>query len=313
MPTNSKSLIQSLDIDGLMSLDDSRKDFPAISTGIFGLDQATGIGGVPRGRIVEIFGPEQSGKTTVALKVISQGQVLGPCAFIDTEHSLDIDRAKVLGVDTKSLLLLQPGCAEDALEAVDKLVRSKQICLVVFDSVAAMVPRAEVEGEMGESHMGLHARLMSQAMRKLASLVAQTNTTVLFVNQLRFKIGVMFGNPETTTGGLGLKFQSAMRIDIRKKELVKDGEVVTGQLSRAKIVKNKMAPPYKDAEFEIHYGKDIDNSLGILDFGVRAGKITQSGPFYKYGQKTLGRGRAGSARAIDDPQVRSEVLALLSA
>src|ERR671919_821684 len=265
---------------------------PAISTGAVSLDYALGIGGVPRGRVVEIFGPESSGKTTLTLQIIAEAQKLGGmAAFVDAEHALDATYAKKLGVDIENLLVSQPDNGEQALEIVEVLVRSGGVDVVVVDSVAALVPRAEIEGEMGEAQMGLQARLMSQALRKLTGVVSKSNTCLIFINQLREKIGVMFGNPETTTGGRALKFYSSIRIDIRRIGAIKDGDVATGGRTRVKVVKNKMAPPFREAEFDIMYGEGVSREGDLIDLAVERKIIEKSGAWFAYGGERLGQGR----------------------
>ena len=265
---------------------------PAISTGAVSLDYALGIGGVPRGRVIEVFGPESSGKTTLALQVIAQAQKTGGmAAFVDAEHALDAQYARKLGVDLENLLVSQPDNGEQALEIVEVLVRSGGVDVVVVDSVAALVPRAEIEGEMGEAQMGLQARLMSQALRKLTGVVSKSKTTLIFINQLREKIGVMFGNPETTTGGRALKFYSSVRIDIRRIGAIKDGEDTVGNRTRVKIVKNKMAPPFREAEFDIMYGEGVSREGDLIDIAVEHKIIEKSGAWFAYGGERLGQGR----------------------
>ncbi|MCP4580300.1 MAG: recombinase RecA, partial [candidate division Zixibacteria bacterium] len=266
-----------------------------ISTGSLGLDIALGIGGVPRGRVVEIFGPESSGKTTLALHVIAEAQKAGGiAAFIDAEHALDAVYAKALGVDIDNLLISQPDTGEQALEITETLVRSNAIDIIVIDSVAALVPRAEIEGEMGDAQMGLQARLMSQAMRKLAGTISKSRTCVTFINQIRMKIGVMFGNPETTTGGNALKFYSSVRLDIRKIATLKDGQQVTGSRTRVRVVKNKVAPPFREAEFDIVYGKGISHMGEVLDLGVKTEIVEKAGTWFSYKDDRLGQGRENS-------------------
>ncbi len=267
-------------------------DIPAVSTGSLGLDIALGIGGLPRGRVVEIFGPESSGKTTLCLHVIAQSQKSGgTAAFVDAEHALDTTYAKKLGVKTDDLLVAQPDTGEQALEITETLVRSGAVDIVVIDSVAALVPRAEIEGEMGDSHMGLQARLMSQALRKLTGAISKSHTTVIFINQIRMKIGVMFGNPETTTGGNALKFYSSVRLDIRRIESIKDGQEVTGNRVRVKVVKNKTAPPFKQAEFDIMFDAGISKVGEIVDLGVEKKVVDKAGAWYSYNDERLGQGR----------------------
>ena len=263
-----------------------------ISTGSLGIDIATGIGGLPKGRIVEIFGPESSGKTTLTLQTIAQAQKDGGiCAFVDAEHALDPQYAKKLGVDIDSLLVSQPDHGEQALEIVDMLVRSGAVDLVVVDSVAALTPRAEIEGEMGDSHMGLQARLMSQALRKITGNAKKTNTLVVFINQIRMKIGVMFGSPETTTGGNALKFYSSVRLDIRRIGQIKDGDAIVGNETKVKVIKNKMAPPFKDTQFQILYGKGFNRLGEIIDFGVEYDLIEKSGAWYSMNKAKIGQGK----------------------
>ncbi len=262
------------------------------STGVLSLDLALGVGGFPRGRIIEIYGPESSGKTTLALMAVAQAQKLGgAAAFIDAEHAMDPAYAKALGVDIDGLLIAQPNCGEEALEITEKLVRSSAIDVIVIDSVAALVPRAEIEGEMGDSHMGLQARLMSQALRKLTAVVAQSKTTIIFINQIRNKIGVMFGSPETTTGGLALKFYSTMRLEIRRIENIKEGDIVVGARARVKVVKNKVAAPYRTAEFEMIHGFGVSREGCLVDLGVEAAILEKSGSWYLYDGERLGQGR----------------------
>lgn len=264
----------------------------AIPTGVLSLDLALGVGGFPRGRIIEIYGPESSGKTTLALQAVAQAQKLGgAAAYIDAEHAMDPGYARALGVDIDGLLIAQPNCGEEALEITEKLVRSSALDVIVVDSVAALVPKAEIEGEMGDSHMGLQARLMSQALRKLTAVVSQSKCTIIFINQIRNKIGVMFGNPETTTGGLALKFYSTMRLEIRRIENIKEGDVVVGARARVKIVKNKVAPPYRTAEFEMIHGFGVSREGCLIDLGTEAQIVEKSGSWYLYDGERLGQGR----------------------
>ena len=273
--------------------ENSSLNVEAISTGSISLDHATGIGGLPKGRIVEIYGPESSGKTTLALQVIAEAQKLGgEAAFIDAEHALDPEYAEALGVDINSLLVSQPDNGEQALEITEALARSGALDVIVVDSVAALVPRAEIEGDMGDSHVGLHARLMSQALRKLTSVINKSNTIVIFINQLREKVGVIYGNPEVTTGGRALKFYTTMRIDVRRVEQLKgQGNEFIGSRTRAKIVKNKVAPPFKEAEFDIMYGEGISKIGEIVDLGVKFDIVKKSGAWFYYGEQRLGQGR----------------------
>ena len=267
-------------------------DIPSISTGSLGLDIALGIGGIPKGRVTEIYGPESSGKTTLTLQIIAQCQKEGgTCAFIDAEHALDPQYAEKLGVNVDELLLSQPDTGEQALEVADMLVKSKSVDLVIIDSVAALVPRAEIEGEMGDHHVGLQARLMSQALRKITGNIQRSGATVVFINQIRMKIGVMFGSPETTTGGNALKFYSSVRLDIRRIGSVKEGDEVMGNETRVKVVKNKVSPPFKQAEFQIMYGLGINHEGEILDFGHKLGLVEKSGAFYKLNGETKGQGK----------------------
>jgi len=274
---------------------------PSISTGSVSLDYALGIGGVPRGRVIEIFGPESSGKTTLSLQVIAEAQKLGGmAAFVDAEHALDAQYAKRLGVDLDNLLVSQPDNGEQALEIVEVLVRSNSVDVVVVDSVAALVPRAEIEGEMGEAQMGLQARLMSQALRKLTGVVSKSKTCLIFINQLREKIGVMFGNPETTTGGRALKFYSSVRIDIRRIGAIKDGEQVVGGRTRVKVVKNKVAPPFREAEFDVMYGEGISREGDLLDLAVDRKIVEKSGTWFAFGGDRLGQGRENVKQFLKD-------------
>lgn len=281
----------------------SNIDIEAISTGSLGIDIALGIGGMPKGRIIEIYGPESSGKTTLALSVIAQAQKKGgTCAFVDAEHALDPSYAKKIGVDVENLLISQPDAGEQALEIADTLVRSGAIDVLVVDSVAALVPKAELEGEMGDSHMGLQARLMSQALRKLTATVARSNTLIIFINQIRMKIGVMFGNPETTTGGNALKFYASVRIDIRRVGAIKDKEDVIGSQTRVKIVKNKVAPPFKVVDFDIMYGEGISKTGELIDLGVKAGIIEKAGAWFSYKGDKIGQGRENAKNFLREHQ-----------
>jgi recombination protein RecA len=273
----------------------------AISTGSISIDYALGVGGVPRGRVIEIFGPESSGKTTLALQVIAEAQKTGGmAAFVDAEHALDAQYAQKLGVDLENLLVSQPDHGEQALEIVEVLIRSNGVDVVVVDSVAALVPKAEIEGEMGDAQMGLQARLMSQALRKLTGVVSKSNTTLIFINQLREKIGVMFGNPETTTGGRALKFYASVRIDIRRIASIKDGDQVIGGRTRVKIVKNKVAPPFREAEFDVMYGEGISREGDLLDLAVEKRIIEKSGAWFAYGGERLGQGRENVKQFLRD-------------
>ncbi|MGM0541746.1 MAG: recombinase RecA [Pseudomonadota bacterium] len=296
----------------IMRMGDSSvsRDIEAVSTGSLGLDLALGIGGLPKGRVIEIYGPESSGKTTLTLHVIAEMQKLGgTAAFIDAEHALDPSYAEKLGVDIDNLLVSQPDNGEQALEITDSLVRSGAVDVVVIDSVAALTPKAEIEGDMGDSHMGLQARLMSQALRKLASNIKRTNTLVIFINQLRMKIGVMFGNPETTTGGNALKFYASVRLDIRRIGAIKKGDEILGNETRVKVVKNKVAPPFKQVQFDILYGQGISREGEIIDLGVQEGFIEKSGSWYAYGGKKIGQGKDNVRQyLIDNPDVAEEVM-----
>jgi recombination protein RecA len=288
-------------------------EIAVVPTGSVGLDLALGVGGLPRGRVIEIYGPESSGKTTLTLQAIAQAQRAGGvCAFIDAEHALDVGYARKLGVRTEDLLVSQPDFGEQALEIADKLVGTGAIDLIVVDSVAALVPKAEIEGEMGDAHMGLQARLMSQALRKLTAATARNNTAVIFINQLRQKIGVVYGNPETTTGGNALKFYASVRLDIRKIGVVKNGDVVTGTKTRVKVVKNKMAPPFREAEFEILYGTGVNWAGEIVDLGSEAGLLEKSGSFYSFGGDRIAQGRENAcAYMLENPKVAEIIRAHL--
>jgi recombination protein RecA len=284
-------------------------DIPAISTGSLGLDIALGIGGLPKGRVVEIYGPESSGKTTLTLQVIAEAQKSGgTCAFVDAEHALDPSYAQKLGVNVDDLLISQPDTGEQALEIADLLVRSNAVDVIVIDSVAALVPKAEIEGEMGDHHVGLQARLMSQALRKITGNIKTANCLVIFINQIRMKIGVMFGNPETTTGGNALKFYSSVRLDIRRTGTIKDGDEVVGSETRVKVVKNKVAPPFKQAEFQIMYGQGIYHLGEVIDLGVKIGLVEKSGAWYAYKGNKIGQGKANAARFLgENPEMASEI------
>lgn len=284
-------------------------EIEVISTGSLGLDIALGIGGLPKGRIIEVYGPESSGKTTLALHAVAEAQKAGGmCAFVDAEHALDPSYAKKLGVNLDELLISQPDTGEQALEIADTLVRSGAVDLLVVDSVAALVPKAELEGDMGDSHMGLQARLMSQALRKLAGSISKTKCMVIFINQIRQKIGVMFGNPETTTGGNALKFYASIRLDIRRIGAIKDKENVVGNQTRVKVVKNKMAPPFKVVEFDIMYGEGVSKMGELIDLGVQAGVVEKSGSWYSYGPQRIGQGKESVRQFLkDNPSVAHDI------
>ncbi|EIK51913.1 recombinase A [Stutzerimonas stutzeri TS44] len=289
--------------------DHDRQAIPAISTGSLGLDIALGIGGLPKGRIVEIYGPESSGKTTLTLSVIAEAQKMGAtCAFVDAEHALDPDYAGKLGVNVDDLLVSQPDTGEQALEITDMLVRSNAVDVIIVDSVAALVPKAEIEGEMGDAHVGLQARLMSQALRKITGNIKNANCLVIFINQIRMKIGVMFGSPETTTGGNALKFYASVRLDIRRTGAVKEGDEVVGSETRVKVVKNKVAPPFRQAEFQILYGKGIYRNGEIIDLGVQQGLVEKSGAWYAYKGNKIGQGKANASKYLEDnPEIGREI------
>ena len=290
-------------------------DIPAISTGSIGLDIALGIGGVPQGRVIEIFGPESSGKTTLTLQVIAECQKAGgTAAFIDAEHALDPLYAKKLGVNVDELLLSQPDTGEQALEVADMLVKSQSVDLLVIDSVAALTPRAEIDGEMGDHHVGLQARLMSQALRKITGNIQRSNATVIFINQIRMKIGVMFGNPETTSGGNALKFYSSVRLDIRRIGAVKEGEEVIGNETRVKVVKNKVSPPFTKAEFQILYGKGINVEGEIIDFGQKLGLIEKAGSWYSYNDEKIGQGKTNASNFLrENKKIRNALVKQIKA
>jgi recombination protein RecA len=289
--------------------DEKVVDVPAISTGSLALDLALGVGGVPRGRVVEIYGPEASGKTTLALHIAAEAQVKGGMvAFVDAEHALDVAYARNLGVDVDSLLVSQPDTGEQALDITEILVRSGAIDVLIIDSVAALVPRAEIEGDMGDQHMGLQARLMSQALRKLTAVISKSKCCVIFINQIRMKIGVMFGSPETTTGGNALKFYATQRLDIRRIGAIKEGDEVVGNRTRVKVVKNKIAPPFKDAEFDIIYGEGISKEGDILDLGVSLGIVEKSGAWYSYRDERIGQGRQNVRRfLVENIDIRDNI------
>jgi len=290
---------------------DVKKDIEVIPTGALSLDIALGVGGVPKGRIIELYGPESSGKTTLALHIVAEAQARGGvAAFIDAEHALDPQYAKNIGVDLENLYISQPDYGEQALEILETLVRSGAVDIVVVDSVAALTPRAEIEGEMGDSHMGLQARLMSQALRKVTAITAKTGTTVVFLNQIRMKIGIMFGNPETTTGGNALKFYASVRMDIRRKEKITKGEEIVGNNVTVKIVKNKVAPPFKEASFDIIFPTGIDKYSSLLDAAVQFGIVERSGAWFKYGEKQLAQGKDGATALLkEDKALVKEIYA----
>lgn len=292
-----------------LGADDALPGVPVISSGALPLDVALGVGGIPRGRVTEIYGPESSGKTTLTLHVVAEAQKTGGvAAFIDAEHALDVGYARQLGVKTDDLLVSQPDTGEQALEIAEMLVRSGAIDVIVVDSVAALVPRAEIEGEMGDSHMGLQARLMSQALRKLTGAVSKTKTALIFINQIRMKIGVMFGNPETTTGGNALKFYSSMRLDIRRIGTLKDGDTAIGSRVRVKVVKNKMAPPFRQAEFDMINGEGISREGTLLDMAVDSGTVVRSGAWYSYGDERIGQGRENARGFLKEhPDIAEEI------
>lgn len=293
----------------VMYMSQKPKNIEVISTGSIGLDHALGVGGLPKGRITEIYGPESSGKTTIAIHVIAEAQKLGgKCAFIDAEHAFDETYAKSIGVDIGNLLLSQPDYGEQALEVADRLIVSGGISVIVIDSVAALVPKSELEGEMGDSKMGLHARLMSQACRKLTALISKTGTICIFINQLREKIGVTWGNPEVTTGGNALKFYASVRLDVRKSTQIKDGDTAMGNLTKVKVVKNKVAPPFKTTEFDIIYGEGISRNGEVVDMGTLLGIINKSGSWYSYNNDKLGQGRDAVMQLLrDNPEMQSQI------
>ncbi len=299
----------------MMMNEKSTEPMEVVSTGSIGLDIALGIGGLPRGRVIEIYGPESSGKTTIATHVIAEAQKKGGmCAFIDAEHAFDSNYARKLGVDVDNLLISQPDYGEQALEIADRLILSGALDVVVIDSVAALVPKGELEGEMGDSKMGLHARLMSQALRKLTATISKTNTICIFINQLREKIGVMFGNPETTTGGNALKFYASVRLDIRRMAQIKDGDEAIGNHVKVKVVKNKVAPPFRSAEFDIIFGEGISKVGEIIDMGVEFGIVNKSGSWFSYGSDKLGQGRDSVRQLLhDNPEMAAEIEAKIRA
>lgn len=309
-----KEIQQKYGDGSIMRLGEARKvDVDVIPTGSISLDLALGVGGVPRGRVVEIYGPESSGKTTLALHLVAEIQKMGGvAAYVDAEHALDPDYAKKIGVKVGDLLISQPDHGEQALEIVETLVRSGGVSLVVVDSVAALTPRAEIEGEMDQQHMGLQARLMSHALRKLTAVVSKTNTTVVFINQIRHKIGIMFGNPETTTGGLALKFYSSVRIEIRRAAQIQSGEKIIGNRTKAKVVKNKVAAPFKVAEFDILYNEGISRLADLVNTGVTLGVVNKAGSWYNFGDQKLGQGMEGSRQFLkENPKVEKEILGLI--
>ncbi|MBR5328180.1 MAG: recombinase RecA [Paludibacteraceae bacterium] len=289
--------------------DDKIEDIPVIPTGSVGLNIALGVGGYPRGRVIEIYGPESSGKTTLAIHAMAEVQKQGGiAAIIDAEHAFDRFYAEKLGVDTNELLIAQPDCGEQALDIADELIRSAAVDLVVIDSVAALTPKAEIEGDMGDNRVGLHARLMSQALRKLTATINKTQTTCIFINQLRDKIGVMFGSPETTTGGNALKFYASVRLDIRKSTAIKDGDEIIGNQVRVKVIKNKVAPPFKKAEFDLMFNEGISHAGELLDMGVEKGIITKSGSWFSYDGNKLAQGRDGAKKVlVDNPELATEI------
>lgn len=300
----------------IMRLGDAAKmNIDVIPTGILSLDIALGVGGVPRGRIIEIYGPESSGKTTIALHIVAEAQKMGgTAAFIDAEHALDPQYASKLGVNINELLISQPDMGEQALEIAEALVRSNSVDIIIIDSVAALVPRAELEGEMGDSHMGVHARLMSQALRKLTAIIGKTKTTAIFINQIRDKIGVIYGNPETTTGGRALKFYSSLRIDIRKGEAIKVGSEIVGNRTKAKIVKNKVAPPFKVAEFDMIFGKGASKTGSLLDVAVSLDLVKKSGAWFSYKEERIGQGRENAKKYLEEhPDVYAEIESIVMA
>ena len=301
----------------VMKLGEKRAmDIESISTGSLSLDLALGIGGLPKGRIIEVYGPESSGKTTLALQVVAEAQKAGGiCAFVDAEHALDPIYAKKLGVNTEELLISQPDAGEQALEIADTLVKSGSISVIVIDSVAALTPRAEIEGEMGDHHVGLQSRLMSQALRKLTSSISNTNTMMIFINQIRMKIGVMFGSPETTSGGNALKFYSSVRMDIRRIGAIKDKDEIIGNSTRVKVVKNKVAPPFKIAEFDIYYGQGVSKESELIDLGVKHNIVDKAGAWYSYGSERIGQGKENSRIFLKDNvdianEIESKIIAL---